>query len=305
MKKIYTLLTFALALSFGNSNAQNFMEEFDDISAGIPAGWDTVQRSSNRDSASTDWFQGNPAAIPLYSGAGYIGANWGNTSTTGTGTISNWLISPVCMLNNGDVIIFNTSSPAASTYPDRMQVRVSQAGPSDSVGIDETTTGDFTMLVTDINPTYLTTPTAGSYPDVWTRYALTLSGLPAAPGVSGRFAFRYFVENAGWTGANSNYIGIDSVEYVSFGTGVEEINISSSISIYPNPANNKVTLNFDSGKPVERTITVTDLVGRIVLEQVINKNNISINVAELNSGSYMLTTKGEDGIGTKKLVIVK
>ena len=111
------------------------------------------------------------------------------------------------------------------------------------------------------------------------------------------------MQNGGATGANSDYIGIDSVAYIPSGSGVHENNISSSISIYPNPANDNVTLNFGSGKPVERTITVTDLVGKIVLEQVFNKNNVSINIAELPSGFYTLSTKGEDGIGTKKLVI--
>ena len=49
------------------------------------------------------------------------------------------------------------------------------------------------------------------YPSVWTQYSVTLSGISGTP--TGRLAFRYFVENGGPAGANSDYIGIDTVAY--------------------------------------------------------------------------------------------
>lgn len=67
--------------------------------------------------------------------------------------------------------------------------------------------GDFTTLLLSINPTLLT----NEYPEAWTQYTVTISGLPAP--TSGRIAFRYFVTNGGSAGDNSNYIGIDNVVY--------------------------------------------------------------------------------------------
>ncbi|MBE2235907.1 MAG: choice-of-anchor J domain-containing protein, partial [Anaerolinea sp.] len=55
------------------------------------------------------------------------------------------------------------------------------------------------------------------YPQSWTQYTVTLSGLPA--NASGRLAFRYFVTDGGPSGNNSNYIGIDTVEFTSAGGG--------------------------------------------------------------------------------------
>ncbi|WP_409517042.1 choice-of-anchor J domain-containing protein [Diaphorobacter nitroreducens] len=52
---------------------------------------------------------------------------------------------------------------------------------------------------------------ANVYPQVWTQYTVTISGLPAP--TSGRTAFRYFVTGAGSLGSNSDYIGIDNVVY--------------------------------------------------------------------------------------------
>ncbi|MBK9215519.1 MAG: carboxypeptidase regulatory-like domain-containing protein [Chloracidobacterium sp.] len=63
-------------------------------------------------------------------------------------------------------------------------------------------------LLLDINPTY---QTGGVYPEVWTLQTVTVTGVPSP--TLGRFAFRYFVENGGPTGANSNYIGIDTFAY--------------------------------------------------------------------------------------------
>ena len=79
---------------------------------------------------------------------------------------------------------------------------MSTNGASTNVGSTATSVGDFTTLLLNINPNY----TTNGYPNVWTQFTVTLSGLPPA-GATGRLAFRYFVENAGFSGANSDYIG--------------------------------------------------------------------------------------------------
>jgi hypothetical protein len=67
--------------------------------------------------------------------------------------------------------------------------------------------GDFQTLLLDINPTYTLT----GYPNAWTQFTVTVSGLGSP--TTGRMAFRYFVENGGPDGAISDYIGIDAVQY--------------------------------------------------------------------------------------------
>src|SRR5437868_1997478 len=102
---------------------------------------------------------------------------------------------------------FYTRTVDAPMFPDRLQVRMSTNGASSNVGTTATDVGDFTTLLLDINPTYTTT----GYPNVWTQFTVTVTGVPAA--TLGRLAFRYFVENGGPTGANSDYIGIDTFQY--------------------------------------------------------------------------------------------
>ena len=183
--------------------APGLTEVFDDITTLPAAGW--VQTNHSTTIGTTGWFQGNDTVFPSHSGAttSYIGANFNNT--TGTNTISNWLLTPPVTLQNGATMTFWTRTTTANPFPDRLQVRMSTAGASTNVGTTATDVGDFTTLLLDIDPTY----TVGTYPEVWTQQTVTITGVPAA--TLGRLAFRYFVENGGPTGANSNYIGIDDV----------------------------------------------------------------------------------------------
>lgn len=174
-----------------------------------PASWTVINRSSP--AGSTSWFQGNPNSFPAQSGAtnSYVGANFNNTS--GTNTISNWLITPQVALQNGNEFTFWTRTTTDSPFPDRLEVRLSTAGASTNVGNSATSVGDFTTLLLSVNPNL----EVGGYPETWTKFVVTLSGISNAQPQSGRLAFRYYVTNGGPTADNSNYIGIDTVTYAA------------------------------------------------------------------------------------------
>ncbi len=193
----------APALPVRAATVLDWSEGFDDVTLLPGLGWAAVNNSSPV--GTTGWFQGNSDVFPAHSGAAnaYIGANFNNTA--GAGTISNWLLTPEITLNNGDVFSFWTRR-TGSEWQDRLQVRMSTAGGSANVGATATSVGDFTTLLLDINPTY-----GNEYPAVWTEYVITISDLTGP--TAGRLAFRYFVENGGPSGDNSDYIGIDTVTY--------------------------------------------------------------------------------------------
>lgn len=234
-----------------------------DVVAPLPTGW-AAQNLSNPVGL-TGWFQGNAAVFPSHSGAAtsYIAANFNNTS--GLNTISNWLFGPNVTLRNGDNFSFWTRT-TTGTFPDRLQVRMSTNGASTNAGTTNTGVGDFTNLLLDINPTY----TTSGYPTTWTQFSVTLSGLPAA-GVSGRVAFRYFVENAGPAGSNSDFIGIDDVVYSSIappsvcpgGTANLTVNITGGSPpftvVYTDGTTNFTVNNYTSGAniPVSPTVSTT------------------------------------------------
>ena len=204
-------LGVALAALAGlEAHAQPLVEPFDNVATLVPSGWH-IQNNSEP-SGLMGYFQGTVATFPAQASAGYMAADY--RSVGELGTISNWLVLPTRTMNNGDALSFWTRTITPPAYADRLQVRLSTSGASTNVGVTSTETGDFSALLLDINPTYLVHGT-GSYPTEWTQFVVVLSGLPGP--ISGRLAFRYFVQNAGASGGRSDYIGIDTVEFTPGG----------------------------------------------------------------------------------------
>src|SRR2546423_78878 len=119
MKKtcILTTTCFGLTLGLGSlvANAQVINEGFEDITTLPGAGWSQINHSGTV--GLTGWFQGNSGVFPAQAGSvgSYIGANFNNT--TGTNTISNWLLTPPETLQNGTVLKFWTRTVPTVAYP--------------------------------------------------------------------------------------------------------------------------------------------------------------------------------------------
>ena len=141
----------------------------------------------------TNWFQGNSTVFTAYNGpsTGYVGANY--NATSGVGVIDLWLVLPYQAggYQAGDSIYFWHRSPDASTYPDSIRVMFSSA--------DSTPAGTWTEIGR------FKTSTAG-----WAQAKYRI----ATTSASGRVAIRYAVANAGPSGANSDYIGIDALTII-------------------------------------------------------------------------------------------
>lgn len=221
MKIKFSLLFLALASVSGIKSQVVLTENFTSpFSLNASTGW-TVQNNSVPTS-SIGWFQGNSAnTFTAYNGGSddYYAANFNSTgANNAAGIISNWLISPTVALVNGATIEFATRTiNTATVFPDRMQVYVSPVA-NYTLPAGATSVGTFSNLVFDVNSNLststvavLTNSTTVGYPQNWTVYTATVTGLTGT--VTGRFAFRYFVTNAGPVGANSNYIGVDGVKY--------------------------------------------------------------------------------------------
>ena len=212
---------------------QSFVEEFDTVGSAYDRGWRFINVSSPKGDGF--WTQGGfnnplvtglptPIPFPAYSSkgsyVGFIGTDFTSTSAA-AGIISNWIVSPVITMRNGDKIVFYTrtilyplTGGDSTDYVNRLQVRLSSNNESLNVG-DGDDPGDFTNAILDINPFYKEAHIIGydpqAYPIRWTRFEATVGGLNG--NTKGRFSFRYYVEGAGSNGLGSG-VGIDSVAYI-------------------------------------------------------------------------------------------
>ncbi len=196
-------------------------EGFDNIATLAGNGW--AFQNNSVPVGTTNWFQGTSVAgggpFDAYDGAanGYIGANYNNTGNTGT--ISNWMITPVLDFGSNAALSFFTRKPSPDSYADRLEVRLSTNGASTNVGSTATSVGDFTTALLSVNPTLV----LGVYPTTWTQF--TANNLPHNG--QGRIAFRYFVTGGGSLGTSSDYIGIDRVVYSA---GAPEYQVSGTVN---------------------------------------------------------------------------
>jgi hypothetical protein len=171
-------------------------------SSPVVSGW--VVKNQSTVAGDNSWRSGSAALLfPPHSGTGYAAVD--SDSTVDMNDISNWLITPTVSFNAGDTLSFYARTAAPVQFADRLEVRLSTNGSSTNVGVGATGIGDFTTLLTSINPNL----TLVGFPTTWTQYTVTM---PASG--TGRVAFRYNVTNGGPAGDNSNFIGIDSMELV-------------------------------------------------------------------------------------------
>ncbi|MER3464224.1 MAG: hypothetical protein C4329_07205 [Chitinophagaceae bacterium] len=214
----------------------SFVEEFNNVSDLTSKGWAFVNNSNPI--GQSGWRQGRYEAqagpnykfpdpfigFPAYSAEtspnDFVSCDV--SAVNYSGNISAWLISPKLSMSNGDTISFYTRAVDDTNYPvyvkDRMQVRGNFTDGTANVGTSSTSVGSFTVVLLDINPTYVRNDPSG-YPRGWTKKTIIVSGIPGTGSITnGRFAFRYMGTNCGVDGgsANANYAGVVGVDQLKF-----------------------------------------------------------------------------------------
>lgn len=315
MKKL--LLSFSLLALSLSGNAQNLFSQGFDTGTDLEFE-DWVLTNQSTPATIAQWTVANftaPTATTPFGGltpngqAGglnsFVLVNYASTgvidpttgAASGSGDISNWMITPAINVKDGDIVSFWTRKGTSGTtdYPDRLELRMSTAATTVVPSTGATDLGSFTTLGVSVNPNLV----AGFvYPKVWTKYSFVVTGVPTAADV--KFAFRYFVTNGGNAGTNSDIIGVDTFSVDRTPLSTADF-FSANLSMYPNPATN--VINLASSSTVINSIKLTDVNGRVVKN--VNTNGVAqtqLNIADLNTGLYFLTVKTDLGEGTAKVM---
>jgi hypothetical protein len=93
--------------------------------------------------------------------------------------------------------------------------------------------------------------------------------------------------------AISTFTGI-SIQWTPASTGINDIELSTLYSIYPNPAISNVYVNG----PDIQSVDVFTLEGK----RIFSSNQQKLNIAALKKGTYMLSINTGKGIVSKKLI---
>ena len=207
---------------------------------------------------------------PCAKATGYSGGNEEN---------EDWLISKAFNSNttsNMSIEFFtaqNYTGPALELY-----VSTDYDGTSDPNG--------FAWTMLDF------TPSAGSWE--WTNSGIVSLSAYSADAMYLAFKFMSTAdESATWELDNITVMGMGS-------TGIQDIE-KSSVSIYPNPANDQINIRCQSNVEVN----IYSLTGQKVISTIVPQGTSTVNIENLQGGVYMIETitEGSQTRSTSKLIV--
>jgi photosystem II stability/assembly factor-like uncharacterized protein len=120
---------------------------------------------------------------------------------------------------------------------------------------------------------------------------------------------------------NTNYFwrvkavnGLDSSNWSSVWSfvtippvGIDEPGLAGALNIYPNPVNNNLYIQLTEKKGMNISLSITDLLGKTVLNQEFGLANLNetkaIEVSNLRDGIYMLRISDGSNTYTRKIII--
>ncbi|MCW3083574.1 MAG: hypothetical protein JWP12_940 [Bacteroidetes bacterium] len=136
--------------------------------------------------------------------------------------------------------------------------------------------------------------------------------------------YQWYVDGVAITGATSNtyiytangnyYVRVYNAQGCStastslgiFDIGIDEISASASLSVYPNPATDDVTLEINLAKASDVKINLMSIAGQLIytdeLSQFMGTYKKQLNLKEQAKGIYYLQVITNDGVLNKKVV---
>jgi len=117
---------------------------------------------------------------------------------------------------------------------------------------------------------------------------------------------------------NNDYLWVDNLAFAGSvavytppidTTGLTEISKNNlNISMFPNPSNGQITINFDLISTEKTSIQIVDITGKLVKEiapanLVAGKNTVSIVTSGMSKGNYTVVIRSNNSTNSKKLVV--
>jgi PKD repeat protein len=88
---------------------------------------------------------------------------------------------------------------------------------------------------------------------------------------------------------------------ISTCVGLNENGIATAIAVFPNPA--KDVLNIEVANTDNYAVTVTNLLGKVILSEKSSKEKMNLNLSGVASGVYFLTIDAKGQKTTKKIIV--
>lgn len=291
--------------------------------------WYTFSLDGNPDASGAtrpdEWFAILPFSdVDLYDNVGdtnvCMSANsWVSGAST---TADKWLVTRSVQLGPLDTLFFRSAPRQTPRYLDGFYVKIS------------TTTNDDVAFTTTLFTAKEMVPPLGS-DTTFSTFTFSPAGSGFVHGQDGTYidcactttnpshagqlrpfsipltayanqkVFIAFHQNS----TDDNLIAVDDIMIRGNHTvGINENKLELGLNLFPNPATEKVQVNYELSKESSVSISLYDVTGKLI--SVENKGSQAqgrqfsfINVAELAKGFYTVTVRTENGNSTAKLIV--
>lgn len=223
-------------------------------------------------------------------------------TATGTGTITWHYTSTGTVIATGTTYSTTNTGPSGSVHTTTIY-----AQNNDACGASVKS-----AIVYTINPkpsisavTGVTTVCAGQNVNIYTYGAdtYTLANNGQTIGASTFFSYTptstttFSISGTNSYGCTNN---TTFTQHVSTCTGIDQKTIDDSFSIYPNPAQDFVSIVLPDIN--ESTITVINALGGVVLKEKVYAKNVNLEIANLTNGVYIIKLESDKGSSTLKFI---
>lgn len=232
----------------------------------LPVDWRTLNIDGNTPDANiSTYFPTNAGweLVPMAEGDYAAAApSWFSPA----GQADRWLISSRINLQGNNFLQFDYAS-IDDSYPESMEIKISNGGVQPA---------DFTTL-----------ESVAVVPAFEEGKTIDLSAFTGTV----RVAFRLT--------SNDAFIGIvDNVKILGNALSLNEVENNVSFGVYPNPANDFVTISDANGSEVR----ILDMLGRTLITKSVKSSNETISIDNLNNGMYMIQIVKDGKTSTQKLI---
>lgn len=125
--------------------------------------------------------------------------------------------------------------------------------------------------------------------------------------VSFDYIYKYFIKALRTNTCYAFYTYNDYVSSVSniveaIGAGIGNNNFNYGFYIFPNPANDNLTIEIPGNNYLNSFFTISDICGKQLIQMPINKEKTEINVSCLANGIYFIKLESDNGISIRKFI---
>lgn len=194
-----------------------------------------------------------------------------------------------------DILIHNNSGASQDLKITRKRLDVPASGWSDFLcwGVEGDPFGGYCYGASQMSNDTWTTPSAATIPD--TKAGLIAIHIDPSDLVGGVGLYRYYVGKSA-----SSYDDSVDVQITTAMAGIKEVK-NTSFTIYPNPADNVLSLNLPQNAQ-DGYVKITDVLGKVVFEQKINASK-SISTETFKNGVYIVSFNANGQNYNKRFVV--